>query len=72
MADKIKDVMTKAFPSSVNCLTRGMSLRDWFAGMAMMGTVNHADGPDFSTAARQAYAMADEMMEARKLGQGQP
>ncbi len=43
----------------------GMTLRDYFAAMAMMGTVNHPEAPQFSTAAKMAYEMADEMIKAR-------
>ncbi len=47
----------------------GMSLRDWFAGIAMAGMHAGADG--FSafcpaTFARTAYKQADAMIEARK------
>ncbi len=51
----------------------GMSLRDWFAGMAMESLlepddVQYMDGTPNRRAkvARIAYKMADEMMEARK------
>ena len=43
----------------------GMTLRDWFAGQAMMGTVNFPDAPSFENAAKQAYAMADAMIAER-------
>ncbi len=43
----------------------GMTLRDWFAGQALAGTINFPNAPDFEMAARQAYAMADAMIAER-------
>lgn len=48
----------------------GMTLRDWFAGQALV-TVTRTWPPVShdnyaAIVARQAYAIADEMMEARK------
>ena len=42
----------------------GMTLRDWFAGQALMGLVNqyHPDG-----AAKLAYEYADAMIAAREV-----
>jgi len=50
----------------------GMSLRDWFAGQALVGLMAHSfdDGSDFlhdagpAAAAYQAYRMADAMIAA--------
>ena len=42
----------------------GMTLRDYFAAEAVRALVNH--GTPYSKIAREAYALADEMMEARK------
>ena len=47
----------------------GLSVRDWFAGMAISGVMT--DNIDFDSAswpdcARHAYALADAMLEARK------
>ena len=42
----------------------GMTLRDYFAAKAMQALANH--GTPYSKIAREAYALADEMMEARK------
>lgn len=67
-----------AFP--VACMTdndffqrEGMTLRDWFAGQAMMGMITTAGAPAINgleghelTTASYAYAIADAMMEARK------
>ena len=46
--------------------TNGMTLRDWFAGQAMAGTVNFPEAPSFVDAAKHAYNMADAMMKARE------
>jgi hypothetical protein len=69
----------KAFPSIPNsALDQGMSLRDWFATAALAGWLASPHGPqchptdptnpgDFAKgAARQAYAMADAMLDARQ------
>jgi hypothetical protein len=51
----------------------GMSLRDWFAGMALMGSMA-SDGPgyEFTGSAedrgRYCYKCADGMLAARKEG----
>ena len=42
----------------------GMSLRDWFAGQAMAG-ITSSSGFRPSTAAKEAYAFADAMLEKR-------
>lgn len=42
----------------------GMSLRDWFAGMAMQGFVE-TDGYAVDRCAELAYAVADKMIEER-------
>jgi len=46
----------------------GMTLRDWFAGMAMQGIC--ASGPDISNPviAAEAYALADAMIKQREVG----
>ncbi len=52
----------------------GMSLRDWFAGMAMQGmyaatkrtTEGHMSWPNESACARWSYQQADAMLAARK------
>ena len=49
----------------------GMSLRDWFAGMAMQGRLADGDGDVYSEQliAETSYCMADAMMEAREAKQ---
>ena len=43
---------------------RGMTLRDYFAAKAMQGIL--FEGLDESETAKNAYAMADAMLKARK------
>ncbi len=48
----------------------GMSLRDWFAGMALQGFVRGKENPltygeNISTLALLAYSMADAMLKER-------
>jgi len=58
-----------AFPNNDPHGPQGMSLRDWFAGQAIMGLCadpsNHKlfDGPD--EAAANAYVIADAMLAER-------
>lgn len=67
-----KDDGGHAFPAdaSTNLFSRGMTLRDYFAGQAMTVLVQaHVDGindlskPDIG---REAYGYAAAMLEARK------
>ena len=58
-----------AFPTSYNWPEaykhlNGMSLRDWFAGMAMQGML--ADGIAHDGAPRFAYRLADAMLAERE------
>jgi hypothetical protein len=48
-------------------LAGGMSLRDWFAGQALIGIAIEAD-LDAKTAAGVAYEHADAMLAARAEG----
>jgi hypothetical protein len=48
---------------------QGMSLRDWFAGQALMSMLNAPDkisDSTFTVAAGLSYQFADAMIEARK------
>ncbi len=61
----------KAFPlKSVNMFedNDGMDLRDYFAGMAMMGMIASQKLPTgiMIDTAEEAYVMADHMMKARE------
>lgn len=65
-----------AFPSHVSMgevTYRGMSLRDWFAGQALVHIANwtpycdHSDTKSFQKAkAEYAYGLADAMLAARE------
>ena len=48
-------------------LERGMSLRDWFAGMALQGIIafHEGDYPEAPQAAQWAYFYADAMLAER-------
>lgn len=55
-------------PSIILAQTQGMTLRDMFAGMAMMGCESNVTSPDVAriSFARACYRMADAMLEARE------
>lgn len=77
MSDKINDGGS-AFPTSLNGkwagsgsnavfapdMTDGMSLRDWFAGMALQG-ISRDWGCTPEQRAAEAYSYADAMLKAR-------
>jgi len=44
----------------------GMTLRDWFAGQAMMGMISYGD--EHAPYGVNAYRIADAMIAARKAG----
>ena len=49
----------------------GMSLRDWFAGMALLGMfTNTITLEDPETMTEHAYCYSDAMLEARKVKEG--
>ena len=68
-----------AFPLLYGC-QHGMTLRDWFAGQALVGlSADNANGAaihfalykkhgewDFETVAKDCYALADAMLVARE------
>ena len=60
MSDKIIVDISKLQPS----LER-MTLRDWFAGMALNWNIQHYTG-SLETLAKQAYVFADAMIEERE------
>ena len=44
----------------------GMSMRDWFAGMAMQGLLSNSDGwQGMGGAEKRAYEIADDMLKER-------
>jgi hypothetical protein len=45
----------------------GMTLRDWFAGMAMQGMLTRDDEGKIPDVAKDAYRYADAMLKAREL-----
>lgn len=45
----------------------GMSLRDWFAGQALVGFITADDGCGYDAAAEWSYAHADAMLAAREV-----
>ena len=61
-----------AFPMAIsaNCISweNGMTLRDYFAGQALIGIITHPDGfaGKWKKAAEHAYEAADAMIEARE------
>jgi hypothetical protein len=60
-----------AFPIDDNTVCNGMSLRDWFAGQALVGMIGcctESDWPDRPRTALVAYWYADAMLAARKTG----
>lgn len=44
----------------------GITLRDWFAGMALQGMLSAKSVYHFDTASAEAYLAADAMLESRK------
>jgi hypothetical protein len=61
-------------PTDMKCGTFGMTLRDWFAGMAMSGILgSDLDATTVSeTVATIAYHQADAMLAARKPAVAEP
>lgn len=60
-----------AFPVEVNYRNLGMSLRDWFAGQALAGSLAGEPGSHLipERLAPDCYAFADAMIAARKGGE---
>jgi hypothetical protein len=48
---------------------RGMALRDWFAGQAIIGMLSNVsvDAPNDATLSKFAYSLADAMIAAREV-----
>jgi len=60
-----------AFPAPYgvsHVTTEGMSIRDWFAGMAMTGMLSGYEADQFKNPqlAQWSYQIADEMLKARE------
>jgi hypothetical protein len=49
-----------------------MSLRDWFAGQALVRLCKIAEEHGYAVAARESYAMADAMLKTREKKEQQP
>lgn len=63
----------RAFPSAaIDDRFGGMSLRDWFAGQAIVAMPHIGCGADldFREIAHEAYRLADAMLAQRSSGQG--
>jgi hypothetical protein len=65
----IKEKATYAFPTGDHNNFTGMTLRDWFAGQALVGLYANPGTMDLSSGmiAATAYSMADAMMKERAL-----
>lgn len=50
---------------SLEDVTSGMSLRDWFAGQALAAVIAHTDRERWAWAAERAYEVADAMLAER-------
>lgn len=72
----MKETGGPAFPAEIEQATRGnikvsgMSLRDYFAGQALMGICAHEDtggvhGMVYQDASKYAYGIADAMIKGR-------
>ena len=55
------------FPSEIGTISKGMTLRDYFAGRAMQSYLLDKDRDSFTFEqwAQASYEMADAMLEAR-------
>lgn len=68
-----EDAEDRGFHDAEDCLSRGMSLRDWFAGQAVVGILAGNDLSDLppydeTHLAKAAFNLADAMLAARKEG----
>jgi len=52
----------------IDCCKNGMSIRDWFAGMALSGmniSPDYSEGACNATLVERAYTIADRMLDER-------
>jgi hypothetical protein len=62
-------VATTGDPRDGVYCANGLSIRDWFAGMALQGIASRLPwDSDEGEAAKQAYALADAMIQQREKG----
>jgi len=54
-----------AIPAGCEGYEDGMTLRDWFAGQALVGLLSRSDVPLAHAVPDNAYMIADAMLEAR-------
>ena len=61
------DISGPAFPVGLDCDQYGMTLRDWFAGQALVGLIiNPETGGHVQDFAKCAYNYADAMLKERE------
>lgn len=72
--DLFTEAHEPAFPAAPGAVFTGMSLRDWFAGLAMAGQIFNLGGVPADVAAKRAYKYADAMCQQRdeRLSGGEP
>lgn len=54
-----------AFPAEAVLHNKGMTLRDWFAGQALISVTSNAYSRESASYAKHAYELADAMLAAR-------
>lgn len=74
MTDDTEDPDIAAFPNAVpanwEMMQTGMSLRDWFAGQALMGIFATRYPGNYAEHAREAYRYAQAMLVERQKYEG--
>lgn len=55
------------YNSSTEIYYKGMTLRDWFAGQALVGLSIRREGECDADDAENAYRLADAMLKAREV-----
>jgi len=70
----VTNMVKRAFPGlgdkgrGLQCIDDGMSLRDWFAGQALAGSLANGQPLAPDQRAANAFLYADKMMKARDAG----
>ena len=57
-----------AFPTQEVYRVKGITVRDWFAGKALMGLLSTEHDCSFEEIAHDCYQYADAMLKRRKEG----